>query len=95
MRPRDAQRTPAGAARVRLWPDNATGQCIDILLKPDARMLQHAERHNARVRGAFPEGLSSMGRPARPSPPASGAAVYQRGAVGTAAKKLKEWDLKP
>jgi hypothetical protein len=31
---------------------------IDILLEPDARMLQHAEVNNARLLKAFPDGLA-------------------------------------
>jgi hypothetical protein len=30
---------------------------IDILLEPDARMLAHVERSNARLRAAFPDGF--------------------------------------
>lgn len=30
---------------------------IDVLLEPDARMLEPAERNNARLRAAFPEGF--------------------------------------
>src|SRR6476620_11253274 len=31
---------------------------IDILLDPDATMVQHAEAVNARLRGVFPEGFA-------------------------------------
>src|SRR5277367_4346217 len=31
---------------------------IDILLEPDARMLQHAEANNARLLKAFPNGFA-------------------------------------
>src|SRR5437762_253281 len=117
---------------------------IDILLEPDATMIQHATDTNDRLRKVFPKGfaLDASHRPhvtlvqrfvrtkdldkvyaavgkvfaaanvtglapreyldkmlAEPfetftfSP--AGAAVYHLGHFGTAAKKLKEWDLKP
>jgi hypothetical protein len=31
---------------------------VDVLLEPDARMLEAAERHNARLRAAFPESFA-------------------------------------
>lgn len=31
---------------------------VDVLLEPDARMLEAAERNNARLRAAFPEGFA-------------------------------------
>ena len=37
---------------------NAAIIAIDILLEPDARMLQHAQANNARLLKAFPNGFS-------------------------------------
>jgi hypothetical protein len=37
---------------------NAAIIAIDILLEPDARMLQHAEINNARLLKAFPNGFA-------------------------------------
>jgi hypothetical protein len=84
---------------------------IDILLKPDAVMVQHASATNARLRKAFPKGfaLDASHRPhvtlvqrfvlTEPFEAftfsSAGAAVYHLGHFGTAAKELKEFDLKP
>jgi hypothetical protein len=38
--------------------DKDSVTAIDILLHPDATMLQHAEAVNARLRGVFPEGFA-------------------------------------
>ncbi len=92
---------------------------IDILLEPNATMLQHAEAVNANHLKIFPQGfaLDATHSPhvtmiqrfvrtadldkllAEPFEAFTfslvGAAVYQLGQFGTAAKKLKELDLKP
>ena len=121
-----------------LAADTPAGQpaimAIDILLKPDATMLQHAAADNARLLGVYPKGftLDATHTPhitmlqcfvrtadldkvyaaeekvlAAANVNAmkleafkfyyapAGAAVYQPGPFGTAAKELKQWDLKP
>ena len=91
---------------------------IDILLEPDATMLQHAKANNERLLKAYPgfaldaahsphitlvsgvapkEYLDRMlAEPFEPfafSP--AGAAAYQLGPYGTAAKKLVQFNLNP
>ena len=46
-----------GAGRATATDQNDI-TAIDILLDPDATMLQHAEAVNARLRGVFPEGFA-------------------------------------
>jgi phosphoglycolate phosphatase-like HAD superfamily hydrolase len=42
-----------------VFPPNASAvTAIDILLEPDATMLQHAEANNARLLGVFPKGFA-------------------------------------
>jgi hypothetical protein len=38
--------------------DQTSVTAIDILLEPDATMIQHAEAVNARLRSVFPKGFS-------------------------------------
>ena len=89
-----------------LAADPAAVTAIDILLEPDATMLRHAEANNARLLAVFakptPEILKIQADIIAAVKPfesftfsPAGAAVYQLGPFGTAAKKLKEWDLKP
>jgi hypothetical protein len=92
---------------------------IDILLEPDATMLQHAKANNERLLKAYPRGFAldaahnphvtlvsgvapkeyldrMLAEPFEPfafSP--AGAAAYQLGPYGTAAKKLVQFNLNP
>ena len=57
------------------------------------RALQSARQHRRRARDYLDKMLTEPFESFTFSP--AGAAVYQLGPFGTAAKKLKEWDLKP
>jgi hypothetical protein len=103
-----------------MFPPAADGvTAIDILLEPDATMLQHAADNNARLLKDYPQGFSldaahtphitmlqcyaytadldkMLAEPFESFTFApAGAAVYQLGPFGTAAKKLTQLNLKP
>ena len=61
--------------------------------KTARRAFQSARHHRRRPREYLDKMLAEPFEPFTFSP--AGAAVYQLGPFGTAAKKLKEWDLKP
>ncbi len=73
---------------------------IDILLEPDATMLEHARAANARLLKQFPKGyaldashephISCLQRYVKADAPEN---VYAAPSVGVAAKKLKGWSL--
>src|SRR5256884_3498687 len=48
----------AAAQQVALAPEQAPVTAIDILLEPDATMLQHSEANNARLLKAYPKGFA-------------------------------------
>src|SRR5260370_30353836 len=48
----------AGAQQVALTTDQSPVTAIDILLEPDATMLQHSAANNARLLKVFPKGFA-------------------------------------